>query len=546
MKRSTVFMLFILIGMHLHAEKDTVSYNSMKEALKQPEVVFKLYLHGALFRDELAQLPKLTELVVLSISRSDLQHLPVEILSLSSLRELRIIDNKKLLELPDNLGDLKNLRSLSIMFSKRLHEIPSSIGELTNLRTLRIVDNDSLVALPSSIGHLSNLQELIINLKAQAREIPATIGNLKQLKWLELSGFNNFRIPEEIGGLSKLEYLYIRSIRGETLELPLSIGSLPSLKTLKLSGKISTIPSSFGNLQIETLILSWTNFKVFPIELCSLKRLNTLRLEGNYEMKKIPKEVAQLVDLKKIVLKGNNMLDLKTLKYFSFCKKLTIIDFSASKIKKLPRQLTNIHSLKKIMLRSLSREYVKPDWNQIGNVLSKIDSLETIDFSKNKIDKLPLSFAKLKQIDTLILNGINVSDLKILKGTNIKVLWMVGCGLKDIPLNIEELQSLTDVDLSSNEFVNIDDRITTLGNLQKLDLSWQQDSPGDSDLGTDYSTMEELPPSLNQMSSLRLLDLRGNSKIEDKIPKLQSDLVNCEVLYETWENIMLELLPKLK
>ena len=107
--------------------------------------------------------------------------------------------------------------------------------------------------LPESLGNLSNLEWLYIARceKLAPGPIPSWIGNLAKLKFILLYGHNfTGQLPESIGSLTNLEHLDIKYCSLDST-VPASFGNLGNLKFLRLSenGNLhGPIPASLSNI----------------------------------------------------------------------------------------------------------------------------------------------------------------------------------------------------------------------------------------------------------------------------------------------------------
>ena len=138
-------------------------YTSLSEALKNPELVYRL-----------------------DLTKQKLKTFPKDILKLYNLQELILAKNK-------------------------LTEIPAEIGILTNLEILNIEKNE-LTLLPSTIGNLTNLKELILN-RNEIYKLPPEIGNLLNLVKLDMWSNEIDVLPDEISKLKNtLKVLDLRVV----------------------------------------------------------------------------------------------------------------------------------------------------------------------------------------------------------------------------------------------------------------------------------------------------------------------------------------------
>jgi len=137
---------------------DLPVYSSLKDALKNPDDVYRLKLK----RVKLDSLPvdifKLTNLRELSINNCKLQVINENINQLSHLYYLDVSKNK-LVSLPDQLFELKNLKIL-IISRNRIDRLPENIGNAAQLELLDAWDNP-LYVLPESIKKLKDSLKMI-------------------------------------------------------------------------------------------------------------------------------------------------------------------------------------------------------------------------------------------------------------------------------------------------------------------------------------------------------------------------------------------------
>ena len=134
-------------------------YDNLDEALKIPNSVFRLNLHG-----------------------KKLKTFPMEILKLKYLQELDLSKNK-LDSIPNEIGDLKNLQVLDLS-SNKLEYLPDSIGKLKNLKKIAAGKNE-ILAIPKQIGELENL-EILDLWSNQIGIFPDELNKLKKLRWMDL------------------------------------------------------------------------------------------------------------------------------------------------------------------------------------------------------------------------------------------------------------------------------------------------------------------------------------------------------------------------
>jgi len=136
MKKIFLYTLLLLLSLVKIQAQEYKVYESLEEALKNPDKVYVLDLHN-----------------------QDLSTFPAEILTLKNLKQLDLRDNN-ITEIPEGIKELKNLEQLS-MFTNQLQNVPNAIGELENLKMLDL-GNNPLENLPSEVAKLSNLEKLYL------------------------------------------------------------------------------------------------------------------------------------------------------------------------------------------------------------------------------------------------------------------------------------------------------------------------------------------------------------------------------------------------
>lgn len=134
-------------------------FESMEEALKEPDKVIRLHL----IKQKLTEVPK-------------------EVYLFKNLQELDLSKNR-IKELPDTIATLTNLQTFNLS-KNNLELLPAAIGKLSNLKKL-IVNQNSLTALPTAIGDLSNL--LVLDLWSNDISFfPDSLADLKKLRYMDL------------------------------------------------------------------------------------------------------------------------------------------------------------------------------------------------------------------------------------------------------------------------------------------------------------------------------------------------------------------------
>jgi hypothetical protein len=284
----------------------------------------------------LAPLKQLTQLKYLKLGRClvrqpffpawlDSCHFPV-------LEDL-ILAEGWLLNLPSSIGNFSNLTSLYIEQTSA-SEVPESIGSLILLKKFCIWEAG--VSLPTSFSKLTTLEELDVTTDMQSFALIEHFRKLTRLEFFrmreELIGpypeflwtFTSLRIlnlwgsavpslPDALGNLRNLEFLYLQSHRN-LAELPESLGDLTCLTSFKIEHcpKLLKLPESIGNL----------------------KDLRELRIYQCRQVKTLPESIGNLKNLEKLI----------------------IIDFE--KCERLPSSIGNLHALKELLVDCIGEVFL--------------------------------------------------------------------------------------------------------------------------------------------------------------------------------------------
>jgi Leucine-rich repeat (LRR) protein len=137
--------------------------------------------------------------------------------------------------------------------------------------------------------------------------LPESIGNLTHLKFLYVAGNHLAVLPESIGQLKELRVL---SLDGNQLtELPVSITQLPHLQHLILGGNnLTELPDSLAQLTtLELLSLTDNQLTALPDSIGQLTKLHTLSLSNN-QLRELPPSLGNLTKLKNLDVDRNPLM----------------------------------------------------------------------------------------------------------------------------------------------------------------------------------------------------------------------------------------------
>lgn len=208
------------------------------------------------------------------------------------------------------ISSLSKLTTLSLPFNLISGGIPPEIVNCTNLRVLNLTTNRLSGAIPD-FSPLKNLEVLDVSVNFLTGEFQSWVGNLTRLVSLGL-GNNNYQqgeIPESLGGLKKLTWLYLAK-SNLTGTVPDSVFDLNSLDTFDISrNSISgEFPVSITRLANLTKIELYDNRLTgeIPPEIRNLTRLRELDVSLNQLSGELPRELGALEELRVFHCHQNN------------------------------------------------------------------------------------------------------------------------------------------------------------------------------------------------------------------------------------------------
>lgn len=200
-----------------------------------------------------------------------------------------------------SLCRLQGLTSLVLPSNTISGNIPPQLSQCRNLKVLNLTINKLVGRIPDLSG-LRNLEVLDLSGNFLTGEFPAWVGNLGGLVSLGLGNnfFNEGRIPESLGNLKNLTWLFLSNCK-RVGEIPESIFGLKELDTFdlsrnNLSGMLSKSISELRKLtKIELFANNFTG--EIPSELANLTLLQEFDISANHFYGKLPPEMVNLKNL---------------------------------------------------------------------------------------------------------------------------------------------------------------------------------------------------------------------------------------------------------
>ncbi len=280
--------------------------------------------------------------------------------------------------------------------------------------------------------------DAIPNNFVQSVEIEDETGRIRVLRAWGYDRTDDYDLPEDLGRLSKLEVLEVRSFG--LSYIPSSVGMLQNLTEMDLYGNLlSDLPDEIGYLEnLETLNLSGNRLTHLPNSIGCLKNLRKLSLGQNF-LSVLPEAIGSLSNLQQFCLNYNRRLS------------------------SLPEAIGCLKNLRNLSLRGNSLS-VLPE------AIGSLSNLQEFALNDNPLSSLPTSIGKLKNLTSLDLNDTSIhslpasfADLESLEFLDISFI----PGLKQLPKEILKLSAIRRLGVSGN-----DSLLRDIGNLKCLRSLW--------------------------------------------------------------------------
>ena len=196
------------------SEENMITAKSMKEALQNPEKIYKLSLRNTRTKHLSHNIKKLKNLRVLDISGSFITEIPPEIEECKHLKSI-LANASKLSIIPSSIGKLKKLRVLNFAYCQ-IKSIPDEVGDITSLWSLSLGSN-LLTKLPESFSNLKNLTTFSIA-KNKFKEFPKSILGMDSVGNLWVHGNKIKIIPTEINMMKGLHHFLVTESEIKNIE----------------------------------------------------------------------------------------------------------------------------------------------------------------------------------------------------------------------------------------------------------------------------------------------------------------------------------------
>jgi Leucine-rich repeat (LRR) protein len=233
--------------------------------------------------------------------------------------------------------------------------------------------------------------------------------------------------------------------------------------------EIPLITYCFRNLN--RLIVSESNIDRLPPEIRFLSSLNYINLYDNKDFSHVADEIGELTELRSLRIS------------------------KSKKLKYLPAEIGKLTNLIDLSITDCGLE-------DVPGSIRNLQHLESIDFSGNSLAGLPHNMRGLTSARSLKLSfNRNMSSLQeIIALANLRELYIIDCGFKELPSVITSMIMLEILDLGANELTSLPYTIGQLTNLHSLYLG-----------GNRFTS---IPRELALLNSLTTLYMDGNGLID--------------------------------
>ncbi|XP_077568653.1 PH domain leucine-rich repeat-containing protein phosphatase 2 isoform X1 [Stigmatopora nigra] len=426
-------------------------------------------------------------LTELSLSCNNLHSVPSQIENLQSLQTLSL-DGNHLSSLPAELGELTQLGVLGLSFNDFNH-IPAVLERLIAVDKLSMAGNQVVcleVCALLSVSHLKHIDLRLNGLRCVKSESPE---NVTQLTHLDLR--DNFLDSLDLTSLCSLEALHCQRNQLKTL----AVNGF-ALRMLQAgSNRLSAVNVSPVPNQLTHLDLSQNLLELLPDWVCDSKKMEMMDVTHNL-LTELPSRLLSSLSLKKLHV-GNNCL--QKLPDLLEHVPLEVLDVQHNKLGELPESL---------FFKALNLKHLNASANNLESIPScgqSDDSLSTLQelyLTRNALDEncvamlvghhnlrvLHMAYNQLQSFP-----ASKLSKLELLEELNLS-----GNKLKSIPSTVSSCKKLHTLIAHSNH-ISVFPEILDLPEIKLVDLSCNE--------MTEIQLLKSLPPTLQE------LDLTGNSSL---------------------------------
>ncbi|KAL2088791.1 hypothetical protein ACEWY4_015690 [Coilia grayii] len=473
------------------------------------------------FPESVCEILTLTEL---NLSCNGLHTVPTGISNLQSLQTL-FLDGNHLSSLPEELGSLTQLCGLGLSFNDFPH-IPAVLEKLSGVDRLAMAGNKVETLQLCGLAKMSHVKSIDLRLNGLRCVKNETVEPVKQLTHLDVR--DNHLTALDLSSACSLESLHCQRNQLGALTL----GGF-TLRTIHAShNRLTTVNIYPVPSQLTHMDLSWNLLEYLPDWVCDSRKIEALDVSHNL-LSELPARLLSSLSLRKLLAGSNHLrslpdlldhvpleaLDLQHNKlaelpesFFYKALNLKYLNVSANALETIPPSSQSEESLSTLQELYLTGNNLNENcgallvghqnlrvlhiaYNQLlsfpASKLSKLEMLEELNLSGNKLKTIPSTVSSCKRLHTLIAHSNHISVFPEV-------------------LNLPEIKL---VDVSCNELIEILLPESLPATLQELDLT------GNSSLILEHKTLNLFSHittlKLDQKPSMTTGDTTGTSPLWD-------------------------------
>ncbi|XP_016405589.1 PH domain leucine-rich repeat-containing protein phosphatase 2-like [Sinocyclocheilus rhinocerous] len=445
------------------------------------------------FPESLCEIQTLTELY---LSCNGLSAVPSHLENLQSLQTL-CLDGNRLDSLPEELGSLAQLCSLGLSFNDFPH-VPGVVERLCALDKLAMAGNQVETLDLFSLLRMTHIKSIDLRLNGLRCVKSETLEPVKHLTQLDLR--DNQLTSLDLSSACSLETLQCQRNQLGALTLSgFTLRTLHASDNRLTTVNIYPVPSQLTNMDLSRNLLEY-----LPDWVCDSRKIEVLDVSHNL-LSELPARLLSSLSLRKL-LAGNNRLErladlldhipLETLdlqhnklrelpeSFFYKALNLKYLNVSANALETIPPSSQSEESLSTLQELYLTGNNLNENcaallvghqnlrvlhmaYNQLqsfpASKLSKLEVLEELNLSGNKLKTIPSTVSSCKRLHTLIAHSNHISVFpEVLSLPEIKLV-DVSCNEQTEILLPDSLPStLQELDLTGNSSLMLEHKTLNL------------------------------------------------------------------------------------
>ncbi|OJJ21674.1 hypothetical protein BKI52_14295 [marine bacterium AO1-C] len=268
----------------------------------------------------------------------------------------------------------------------------------------------------------------------------------------------------------------------------------------------------------------------------------------------LPDEIAILTNMGKLTVANNQLITLPN--NIGTLSELVRLDFTNNQIRSLPDSIIQLPLMTLILnenqLKTLPEKFGNFDelmWLSVSHNklvslpedIGRLENLTKLKLNSNQLKQLPGSIGKLQELSLLQIsdNQLNVLPDSFGSLGRLKEFFLEKNQFTEIPPQLHDLKNIRTISLSQNPIEHISPDIfyhPTLTyaifnrcGLKKIDFSSHKNASNITHLYLMNNELESIPASIQSLTKLRFLKLRGNPLDKSQVDQLRQWLPNCRI-----------------